>query len=91
MNAQDITQPNENTEAPAPTPIAGYSKPSEETIALVNEFKLLEAQIGALWRKAKASGMADPRMLAHGKTIIQDGMMWLNRSLFKPKDVFDEE
>lgn len=69
--------------------IKGYTKPTEEQIALVNEFKDAEKQLGELYQKARASGLADPRMLSIGKTTAQEAFMWLNRSIFKPADVFE--
>lgn len=92
---QEVTAPTASVEtAPAAdttataTPIAGYTTPSEDNIALVNEFKALEASLGVLYRKAAFAG-ADSRMLAIGKTQAQDAFMWLNRSIFKPTDVFN--
>lgn len=73
------------------TEIKGYTKPTDEQIALVNEFKDAEKNLGELYRKASASGLADPRMLAIGKTEAQTAFMWLNRAIFKPTDTFTGE
>lgn len=70
--------------------IKGYTKPTDAQIALVNKFKEAEIALGALYREAKESGLADGRMLALGKTNAQDAFMWLNRAVFQPKDVFEE-
>ena len=70
------------------TPIAGYGKPSEEQIALVNKFKAQEKALGELYKEALDSGLVDPRMLAIGKTQAQQAFMWLNRSVFQPEDFF---
>lgn len=88
MNAADVTQNQDH--APA-TKIAGYSQPTPEMIEMVNKFKKAEADLGKLYREAEKSGLADGRMLSVGKTNAQIAFMWMNRSIFKPKDVFAEE
>jgi hypothetical protein len=70
------------------TEIKGYSKPSDEQIALVNKFKDHEKALGTLYHEVVASGLADPRQLAIGKTQAQQAYMWLNRAIFQPEDVY---
>lgn len=69
--------------------VTGYKPQTEEAIALVNEFKAHEKALGELWKKAQASGLADQRMLALGKSHAQTGYMWMNRAIFKPVDFFE--
>lgn len=69
--------------------VMGYNSQSPEAIDLVNRFKAHEATLGALWREAKASGLADPRMLAVAKTDLQKAYMVLNRAVFQPTDFFE--
>jgi len=73
------------------TEVKGYKPQSPEAIALVNKFKDLEQQLGALYQDAQASGTCCPRMLAIGKTEAQTAFMWLNRSVFQPVDFFVKE
>ena len=82
--------PENQTEAAEPQKIDGYSKPDDTKIALVNKFKAHERALGELWREVEASGLADPRMLAQGKTTAQTAYMWLNRAIFQPEDVFQK-
>lgn len=68
--------------------VKGYKPQSPEAIAFVNKFKSIEEQLGQLFIEAQASGLCDQRMLAIGKTEAQTAFMWLNRSVFQPKDFF---
>jgi hypothetical protein len=69
--------------------VKGYTKPTEEQIALVNKFKAHEKALGELFKEAKASGLSDPRTLAVGKTQAQTAYMWLNRAVFQPEDFYE--
>lgn len=71
--------------------IKGYRDLSQEEINLMNEAKALGEQIGALVDKLDAADFAqtsdqvpDKRSLALAKTNLQQGMMWLVRSIAKP-------
>ena len=70
--------------------IKGYQPQTEEKVELVNKFKMLEAQLGDLYREDQRAGPCDPRTLAVGKTQAQQAFMWLNRSVFQPTDFFAE-
>lgn len=74
--------------------ISGYRDLSQEEIDLMNEAKELEKQAGRLFRKLAAAGVP-ARELALGRTKLQEGFMWLVRSVAQPVDVFsvdpDEE
>lgn len=71
------------------TEVKGYTKPTEEHIALVNKFKAHEAALGELFKEASASGLVDSRTLAVGKTQAQTAYMWLNRAVFQPEDFYE--
>jgi hypothetical protein len=73
-----------------PAPLRGYRVLSDEEKALVDEIKLAEEAAAQLWAKARSGGWTDPRMAAHAKTVLQDGFMWLVRSVTKPRDAFAE-
>lgn len=70
-------------------PVAGY-KPTQspEAIAAVNVFKELEERtlrhIERLMETPGVVGLADPRMLAVGRTQLQMAFMALNRAVFQP-------
>jgi hypothetical protein len=71
-----------------PTPLAGYRDLTEDEVNLVNQIKVAEAEIGALWGVVLSCD-ADKRMAAIAKTNFQDAFMWLVRSVTKPRDVFE--
>lgn len=71
------------------TEVTGYQVQTPEKVNLVNKFKEHEKALGELYKEAKESGLADPRMLAVGKTQAQQAYMWLNRAVFQPQDFFE--
>ena len=80
-------------------PVAGYVAQSPENIATVNANKELEErvlrQIDAMQRSRTGQSVNDPsgdaiydqRMIALARTKIQEGFMWLNRSVMQPKRI----
>lgn len=71
--------------------IKGYRDLSQYEINLMNEAKALGEQLGALIERLGAADFAknsdqapDKRALALAKTNLQQGMMWLVRSIAKP-------
>ena len=71
--------------------IKGYRDLSQGEIDLMDEAKALGEQIGVLVDKLEAADFAqtsdqvpDKRSLALAKTNLQQGMMWLVRSIAKP-------
>lgn len=64
--------------------ITGYKKHTEAEIELVNTIKYLENSVGIMVEGVRAAGGADPRMVALAVTNIQQGFMWLVRSIFQP-------
>jgi len=71
--------------------IKGYRDLSQDEINLMNEAKAQGEQLGALIERLEAAEFAqtsdqvpDKRALALAKTNLQQGMMWLVRSIAKP-------
>lgn len=71
--------------------ITGYRELSQDEINLMNEAKALGEQLGALVTRLEAAEFAqtsdqvpDKRNLALAKINLQQGMMWLVRSIAKP-------
>jgi hypothetical protein len=75
------------TEAHKPLPVAGYVGQSDEKIALVNRNKEIEERILRIIDDLAPRPDIDKRHLALARTNIEDGFMWLNRSIFQPKRV----
>lgn len=71
-----------------PTPLRGYRELTEAELELVDRIKQAEQQVGALWYDVSRNLGADVRSVAHSKTNLQDGFMWLVRAVTKPRDVF---
>lgn len=72
--------------------ITGYRELSQSEIDLMNEGKALGSQISALIDRLERAEFAqtdeqrpDPRSLSIAKTNLQQGMMWLVRSIAKPQ------
>lgn len=65
-------------------PVAGYKAQSSDKVALVNVAKELEERVLRQIEVLQAEGVHDGRMLALGKTGIQDAFMWINRAVFQP-------
>lgn len=68
--------------------IKGYRDLSEEEIALMNEVKEMEAEVGRLVKKLSARVMPaeglDPRWILIGRTDLQTGFMALVRAIARP-------
>lgn len=71
--------------------IKGYRDLSQDEINLMNEAKAQGEQLGALIERLEVADFAqtsdqvpDKRALALAKTNLQQGMMWLVRSIAKP-------
>lgn len=71
--------------------IKGYGDLSQDEINLINEAKAQGEQLGALIERLEAAEFAqtsdqvpDKRALALAKTNLQQGIMWLVRSIGKP-------
>lgn len=65
-------------------PVAGYKPQTEDKVDLVNENKILEERVLRQLDKMSLEGGNDPRMLALGRTKIQEAFMWINRAVFQP-------
>lgn len=71
--------------------VKGYRDLSQAEIDLMNEVKGLEQQVGQLWQRVKALDQVDGRCVAHARTQLQDGFMWLVRGIAQPADPFVEK
>lgn len=67
-------------------PVVGYTAQSPEAVALVNQIKGYENAIGDLLAKvADDPVITNPRMVSIARTNLQQGFMWLVRSVFQPE------
>lgn len=89
----DTISTKEHTEAHS-GPIKSYRKLSPEEIDLINDIKQWEVQTAELVERikvmdAKAGGIEpDRRWLAKGITALEEGFMFLVRSVAKPPSPF---
>lgn len=65
-------------------PVAGYKPQGDDKIAAVNANKELEERVLRQIERLQSDNIHDGRMLALGKTAIQDAFMWINRAVFQP-------
>lgn len=71
-------------------PVSGYTNQSANRVNLVNANKVLEERV---LRQIEAVvgavdiGVIDGRSAALARTSIQEGFMWLSRSIFQPTRV----
>lgn len=65
--------------------ISGYRDLTEDEIALMNQCKALAAQCGELVQKMTTAHPIDQRCVALAKTNLQQGFMWLIRSVARPE------
>lgn len=66
------------------TKVVGYNPLTEEQKKLMNEIKAKGNELGDLVVKLNELPDTDKRSLNIGKTNIQTGLMWLNRSVANP-------
>lgn len=67
---------------------SGYRELDADDIALINEAKMLEAQLAGLYLRMQAKG-ANKRHLKNARVPIQTGIMWMIKSIAKPADPFN--
>jgi len=68
-----------------PQQIKGYRDLSQNEIDLMNDAKTKAENIGELIGVLKDQKLADPRWLAIAQTTLQQGFMFLVRSIAKPE------
>lgn len=74
------------------TPVRGYTEQSADALARVNSNKQLEESILRLLDGMKEDVVRiDQRWLAVARTHFEEGFMALNRSIFKPQRLTDEQ
>lgn len=89
----ELNQDSAATPAPVytPPPIKGYRKLTQPELDNVNAVKALGEQIEMALALTESRNMAagcgplDGRALALAKTNLQQGLMWLTRSITKPE------
>lgn len=68
-------------------PVAGYQPQSIERVYLVNINKGLEERCLRAIDALKQWDGADQRMLAIGRTNLEQAFMWINRAIFQPSRI----
>lgn len=84
---RDLTRPLRDY-VERPRPLRGYRELTEGEKMLVDAVKRAEVEVGELWRVVRGTEGVDQRMVAHARTVLQDGYMWLVRAITRPRDVF---
>lgn len=68
--------------------VKGYTKQSDLNVAMVNQNKEIEERaLRVIDDHAAMGSQYDQRMVALARTKIQEGFMWLNRSVFRPERI----
>ena len=70
--------------------ISGYRDLSQEEIDLMNQIKSKEKELGELFQKLMAMSYTDKRSAALGRTNMEQGFMWLVRSVAKPASPWEQ-
>lgn len=65
-------------------PVAGYQEQTSDSVALVNENKVLEERVLRQLDAMVKLGTCDGRLLAIGRTQLQGAFMFINRAVFQP-------
>ena len=79
--------PTEPPQNPMQADIKGYRKFDQATSDFINDVKELGTVVESILRRAEELG-ASPRELALARTNLQQGAMWLIRSVAKPEGLF---
>ena len=64
--------------------IKGYRELTQDEINLMNEVKQKGVELGELIEKLESMGSLDKRWLEAGKLNLQQGLMFLTRSIAQP-------
>lgn len=65
-------------------PVQGYRPQSDDAVTLVNANKRAEEEVLRILDALQGAPDVDPRWLAIGRSLIEQGFMAVNRSIFKP-------
>ncbi|MET9712554.1 Acb2/Tad1 domain-containing protein [Nocardiopsis alba] len=68
-----------------PGTVTGYTAQPKDRVELVNRIKDTENALGDLLAELRNREDVDSRMLALGRTNLQQGFMWTVRSVFQPE------
>lgn len=74
-----------------PLPVKGYTDQTDEKIALVDENKILEELVLRQIDAHREKNAIDQRLVDLAHTKIQEGFMLLNRSVFQPGRLTDDQ
>lgn len=72
-------------------PVAGYQPQSAERIVTVNAFKAIEESLLRTLDAMQGTPEIDQRWLAMSRSSFENGFMQLNRSVFRPARLTDEQ
>lgn len=72
-------------------PVAGYMPQSAGKIVTVNAFKAIEEELLRILDSMAGEREFDKRWLAMARTNFENGFMQLNRSVFRPARLTDEQ
>lgn len=67
-------------------PVHGYKPQTDQNVDLVNKNKVLEEEV-LRQLDTLSHGSVDKRWLATGRTLIEQGFMAVNRSIFQPRRI----
>lgn len=86
IDALEASARSDRTIVHKPMPVRGYQPQSDENVQLVNEGKAIEAALIAYLDKLMIQPATDKRMVALGRTNVQQGCMWAYRAVFQPSE-----
>lgn len=69
---------------PTQSKVIGYRNLTDEDVALMNQVKEQANEVGRLVEGMLMNGKLDTRCVATAKTQLQQGFMWLVRSIAQP-------
>lgn len=72
-------------------PVAGYQPQTAGRIVIVNAFKAIEEDLLRILDSMQGDGEFDQRWLAMARSSFEVGFMQLNRSVFRPARLTDEQ
>ena len=72
-------------------PVRGYVSQSDENVEIVNQNKELEELVLRQMDTMASIPEYDQHMISIARTNLQQSFMWLNRAVFQPKRLSDDE
>lgn len=74
-----------------PLPVHGYTSQVDWRVTLVNENKVIEERVLRSIDNHLHHDDIDARCVALARTKLQEAFMWLNRAVFRPQRLPDEQ